>query len=105
MYPWGYIEEAAENEVELQELGEAIGAAINVYNSSIDYTTGVYSLIENPTSGDTIDWVYGALDVNLTYSIDLPDFDNGFLVPAELIEPISKAVLAGLRALASYLEP
>lgn len=103
LYPWGYIEEAPENGDELQAVGEAIAAGINAYNSSTVYTVGVSSITIYPTSGDTTDWVYGALGVPLSFTIELPDYGYGFTLPAEYIEPIVRETFEGIRALEEYV--
>lgn len=103
LYPWGYIEEAPENEEELQSLGEAIAAAISAYNPSADYIVGVSSITIYPTSGDTTDWLYGALGVPLTYTIELPGRGYGFLLPVEDIEEVVKETFEGVRVLGEYV--
>lgn len=104
LYPWGYIEEAPENGDELQELGDLIAAGINAYNSSTIYEVGVSSITIYPTAGDTTDWAYGVLGIKLPYTIELPDHDYGFLLPAEDIEPVVKETFAGIRKIASFIE-
>lgn len=103
LYPWGYIESAPENGDELQEVGDAIAAAITAYNSSTIYTVGISSITIYATSGDSTDWITGVLGVPLSYTVELPDHGYGFLLPAEHIESVVKETFAGVRALADYV--
>jgi hypothetical protein len=55
MWPWGYTTNLTDDDEDLSRIGAEL-AAINGYTA--DQSVGLY-----PTTGDTLDWLYGSLNV------------------------------------------
>lgn len=87
LYPWGYVNSAAPNGAELQALGNAAAAAIQAY-SGTRYTVGPSSTTLYATSGSSVDWIYGVLNVTLSYTVELPGNGFGFQLPPAQILPV-----------------
>lgn len=103
LYPWGYIEEAPANGAELQAVGDAAAAAIYNYANTSVYTVGISSTTLYATSGSSVDWVYGALGVPLSYTVELPSRGYGFLLPIENVGEVVRETFAGVRVFGNYV--
>lgn len=103
MYPWGYINSAPENGDELQAVGDAAADAIYSYANGSVYTVGVSSTTLYATSGSSVDWVYGALGVPLSYTVELPSRGYGFLLPIEYVGEVVLETFAGVRVFGNYV--
>lgn len=95
MFPYGHTEERVENYDDLKEIGNAAAAAIKKRHGK-EYTAG--SIIETiyPSSGGSSDWVYHALGIKLSYTIELrgtPESTEMFILPADQIIPVGEEVL------------
>ncbi len=55
MWPWGYTEDAPPDNDDLVRIGNSL-AALNGYTA--DQSVGLY-----PTTGDSLDWLYGGVDI------------------------------------------
>lgn len=104
LYPWGYIESAAENGDVQQAVADAAAAAINAYNSSTEYTVGAAALTLYANSGSSRDWAHGALGIPLSYTVELPGRGNGFLLPIEEVESVVKETYEGVKVFAEYVK-
>lgn len=70
-----------------------------------DYTVGNIAETIYLASGSSIDWVYGKLNVPLTFTFEFRDKGrHGFLLPAEQIIPNSLEVIDGLVAMVKEAE-
>lgn len=103
LYPWGYVESAPSNGDELQAVGDAAAAAIYGYANTSVYTVGVSSTTLYATSGSSVDWVYGELNVPLSYTVELPSRGYGFLLPIENVGEVVLETFAGVRVFANYV--
>lgn len=104
LYPWGYIESAAENGDVQQAVADAAAAAINAYNSSTVYTVGPASLTLYANSGSSRDWAHGALGIPLSYTVELPGRGSGFVLPIEEVESVVKETFEGVKVFADYVK-
>lgn len=82
VYPWGYTEEPAPDEEELNEIAKGISKRIFQVSGRM-YTYGLSSTLMYPTNGDTDDWVYGTFGAP-AFTIELPPVYfvlGGFILP------------------------
>ncbi|XP_055304258.1 zinc carboxypeptidase-like [Sitodiplosis mosellana] len=98
LFPNGYTNESIPEYNNLIQIGgKALGAIKGRFGS--EYTCG-NSNEDYPSSGETIDWVYGVKKVPLVYKIELRDKGkHGFVLPADQIIPNAIEVLNGLKAM------
>ncbi|XP_063683728.1 carboxypeptidase B-like [Bolinopsis microptera] len=99
MTPYGYSTDTPSNEVEMLKYSKIAVKAIKKSRGT-EYRYGpVYTTIY-PASSISVDWVRGAEDVPLAYTVELPDKgDHGFLTPPSEIPLIGKETWEGIRAL------
>lgn len=102
LYPWGYVNSAAPNGDELQALGVAAANAITAY-SNTTYTVGVSSTTLYATSGSSVDWIYGALNVTLSYTVELPGNGYGFLLPPSDVYDVVLETYESVKVFGSYV--
>lgn len=77
------------------KFGESI-KSIEITNKNVS----ARSFFADLASGSSIDWVYGKLNVPLTYTFEFRDKGrHGFLLPAKQIIPNSLEVIDGLVAM------
>jgi len=99
MTPYGYSEDKPSNEKEMLDYSKiAVEAIQNVRGTT--YTTGpVYTTIY-PASSISVDWVRGAEEILIAYTVELPDKGlNGFITPVDEIGPVGKETWKGIEQL------
>ncbi|XP_058127314.1 zinc carboxypeptidase-like [Anopheles ziemanni] len=101
MFPYGYTTERAHNYNDLVAIGKKGSKAIEDTHSK-KYRSGAMIETIYPSSGDSVDWVYSALDIPIAYTFELrgaPDSTNMFVLPADEIIPTAEELLAALVAM------
>ncbi|KAK4877363.1 hypothetical protein RN001_009869 [Aquatica leii] len=71
LYPWGYTAELPDDEAELRSLAEKVNAAI-VQAGGDEYEIGTTTNVLYIAAGTSKDWAKGALEIQLSYTIELP---------------------------------
>ncbi|XP_077869568.1 carboxypeptidase B-like [Saccoglossus kowalevskii] len=95
MCPWAYTTELPPDYDDQCNCAEAGAMAIEAY-SGTQYLYGNHLKL---VSGAAYDWAYGGpVNIKYSYAIELPDRENGFLVPAEDIIPIGEETYRGVKA-------
>jgi hypothetical protein len=103
LYPWGHNGTLSNNALALHTVGVAMADAI--FDLSLPsfrrYTVGnSVQVIGYPASGAAEDWAH-SIGVGLTYTYELPGLSsglNGFALPPQYIEQVSRETWAGLVA-------
>ncbi|XP_040571453.1 carboxypeptidase B [Lepeophtheirus salmonis] len=101
-YPWSYTKAKVKDWKDLHQMGNIIANTISKY-SGVDakYDVGTSSEVQYRSSGGADDFAKGALGIKWVYLIELPDRGrHGFLLPANLINPVSFSVFQGIREFA-----
>jgi len=104
MTPWGWTSALPKDyKAQLEGAHKATAALSALYGTQ--YTDGaIYTTIYEAT-GSSVDWVYGNANVKYSYAVELRDQgQHGFLLPANQIIPSGKETLAGVVALAQYVQ-
>ncbi|XP_044733671.1 zinc carboxypeptidase-like [Chrysoperla carnea] len=104
LFPYGYTSEHAENNDDLQSIGNAASMALFTrFNTS--YVVGsVYETIYG-ASGSSMDWVLGVVKTPLSFTYELRDKGRfGFLLPSNQITPCGKEIVDSFEALISQAE-
>jgi murein tripeptide amidase MpaA len=96
LYPWGYLDQATEDEPLFQQLSSAMAELIYQVNGRI-YEAGRAASSLYLTNGDFADWAYGFFKIPV-FTIELPPLDlvQGGFVNSE--EDINKIFLENLPA-------
>jgi hypothetical protein len=94
MFPYGHTVEHVRNYDDLKKIGEKAVEAIKNTHGRV-YITG--SSIETiyPSSGGSMDYVYHAYNIPITYTIELrgpKDTPNLFILPANEIKPCAEEI-------------
>ncbi|CAD7086389.1 unnamed protein product [Hermetia illucens] len=100
LFPYSWTNDPAPNNDDHQRIGDAAAAAL-VKRYGTVYTVGNSYITIYPTSGSSDDWVYGVLNIPLSYTIELRPEDsiNGFVLPSAQIIPVGIETLDGLVAM------
>ncbi|XP_055295225.1 zinc carboxypeptidase-like [Sitodiplosis mosellana] len=100
LFPYGHSTAVhATNHDDLYQIGQKTTQAIK-RRYGTDYTTGNIAETIYLASGNSIDWVYAAHNVSLTYTFEFRDNGHfGFILPADQIIPNSLEVIDGLKAM------
>jgi len=102
--PWGWTpQKPVDYNVQLAGANDAVKALAELYGTT--YQTGdSYSTIYM-TTGSSVDFAYGNLDIKYSYTVELRDQGQyGFLLPPNQILPSGKETFAGIVALAQYVQ-
>ncbi|KAJ8950618.1 hypothetical protein NQ318_010817 [Aromia moschata] len=100
LHPWGYTTEDADNVAELKELGDLFAAAIYDVNGTV-YRVGSSAGLLGFAAGGSDDWGKGGADIDLAYTVELPD--DSFILPVERIQPVVEESWEGFKALHDYI--
>ncbi|KFO29348.1 carboxypeptidase A1 [Fukomys damarensis] len=89
LYPYGYKNEAAPDEKELDQLAKsAVSALASLYGTKFEYGSIIKTIYQ--ASGSTVDWTYSQ-GIKYSYTFELRDTGRyGFLLPASQIIPTAK---------------
>ncbi|XP_045101033.1 zinc carboxypeptidase-like isoform X2 [Portunus trituberculatus] len=103
LYPWGYTTDKAPKTRMMKSAGRRFArGAKTSYNTKYtveNSATGMYY-----ASGTTDDWAKAALEVPLSYTLELRDRGgNGFTLPANQILPTSTEVWNGIKKMLSFV--
>lgn len=100
LYPYGHTKKPAANQADLQSIGDAAARALE-RRYGTKYRVGSIHDTIYPASGASADWVYGVLNVSLSFTYELrPDNGwRGFELPAEQIVPVGEETVESLVAL------
>ncbi|EWC47313.1 hypothetical protein DRE_03432 [Drechslerella stenobrocha 248] len=98
--PWGYTcKEPAPDEKEHLRVMKIWEAAMSK-SYGTRFQTGPSCTTIYPTTGDSTDWTYGAVNITHSYSVELRDTGrNGFVLPPAQIIPSGKEAWEGFQAL------
>jgi carboxypeptidase A2 len=103
LYPWGHNGTLSNNALALHTVGIAMADAINALSLPIfpRYTVGnALQILGYGASGAAEDWAH-SVGVALSYTYELPGLSsglNGFALPPQYIEQVSRETWAGLVA-------
>jgi len=99
MTPYGYSLDTPSNEKEMMKYSKiAVDAIRKVRGTNYDYGP-VYSTIY-PASSISVDWVRGAEQILIAYTVELPDKGrHGFITPEHEITPIGYETWKGIEKL------
>lgn len=104
LYPWSYASLLPDNADELQTVGMLYNDAVYEYNGS-NYTVGNSALLLGTTAGCSDDYAKGGLDINLSYTLELPGGSTGGFDPPETdIGWIVEEAWVGFKAWHGYVE-
>lgn len=95
MFPYGHIPDRVKNYEDLKKIGEKAVEAIKATHGKV-YVAG--SSIETiyPNSGSSMDYIYHAFDIPITFTIELrgpKPTPNLFILPANEITPTAEEIL------------
>jgi len=99
MTPYGYSTDTPSNEKEMMNYSRiAVNAIKKVRGTSYEYGP-VYTTIY-PASSISVDWVRGAEEILIAYTVELPDKgQHGFITPEAEITPIGNETWNGIEKL------
>ncbi|XP_052866420.1 zinc carboxypeptidase-like [Anopheles cruzii] len=101
MFPYGYTNQKVANYNDLVSIGLKGAQAIKNKHGK-KYVSGATIETIYPTSGASVDWVYGDLGVPIVFTFELrgpPDSNNMFVLPANEIIPTAEELLEALIAM------
>lgn len=97
MTPYGYSTNTPDNEQEMMYYSKIAVEEIVKYRGTTYRYGPVYTTIY-PASSISVDWVRGAENIQIAFTVELPDKGlHGFLTPASEIEPIGEETWLGLK--------
>jgi len=97
MTPYGYSTNTPDNEKEMMYYSKIAVEEIVQYRGTTYRYGPVYTTIY-PASSISVDWVRGAENIQIAFTVELPDKGlHGFLTPASEIEPIGIETWLGLK--------
>lgn len=103
LYPWGYTTNAAPKTPMMKRAGTRFARGAKKLFST-KYTVENSAAGMYYASGTTDDWAKAALEVPLSYTLELRDRGgNGFVLPANQILPTSKEVWNGIKRMLSFI--
>jgi len=104
MTPWGWTTALpTDYKVLIQGANLAVKALSALYGTQ--YETGTIISTVYEATGSSVDWTFGNANVKYSYAVELRDQgQSGFLLPAKQILPSGKETLAGVVALAQYIQ-
>ncbi|XP_022121400.2 carboxypeptidase B [Pieris rapae] len=104
LYAWGNNGTLPSNGLMLQVTGVQMAQAIDKLKlpTAQSYVVGNSAQVLYYTSGTSRDWTR-AVGIPFTYTLELPGYDYGFLVPPKYIQQIVTETYAGLAAGARYV--
>ncbi|XP_025601863.2 zinc carboxypeptidase-like [Athalia rosae] len=99
LFPYGFTNDHVENYQDLVDIGNATVEALKRRHNT-RYRVGSVVEIMYPASGNSMDWVRGALKIPVTFTYELRDRGRfGFILPADQIVPTGEETLDSLVAL------
>ncbi|CAH1778860.1 unnamed protein product [Owenia fusiformis] len=104
LLPWGYTSDYTPDYDELMRVGNAWADAIEDNRGTI-YPVGTSNDILYPSSGTSRDWAKGVPQIKYVYTVELPGFGWGFLLPPEEIIPVGNETWDGFKAMVSQFQP
>lgn len=102
LYAYGYTNDPPSNADELQAVGDAAAAAIERVNGR-RYTVGQAALTLYPNSGSSRDYFRGALNVPLSYTVELSGDNFGFIWPPERIFSVVQETWESILVFGDYV--
>ncbi|EUB53868.1 Carboxypeptidase A1 [Echinococcus granulosus] len=101
LYPYGYKEEPASDQKELDQLAQsAVTALASLYGTKYKYGSIIKAIYQ--ASGSSIDWAYNQ-GIKYSFTFELRDTGRyGFLLPASQIVPTAQETWLGLRVIMDY---
>ncbi|KAM9316486.1 mast cell carboxypeptidase A-like [Gastrophryne carolinensis] len=102
MYPYGYKEDPAPDDKELENIAKAaVDNLKSLYNTSYGYGSIASTLYT--AYGSSVDWAYDK-GIRYSFAFELRDEgDYGFLLPEHDIEPTCKETMLAVKTIASYV--
>ena len=103
VYPWGYTTADAPKTPMMKRAGRRFArGALKLYNTKYTVENSASGLYY--ASGTTDDWAKGALEIPLSYTLELRDRGgSGFVLPANEILPTSEEVWIGIKRMLSFV--
>jgi len=99
MTPYGYSTAKPSNEPEMMRYSKLAVDALSAFRGTTYDFGPVYTTIY-PASSISVDWVRGAENILIAYTIELPDKGlHGFITPQSEITPIGHETWLGIREL------
>ncbi|KAG7210208.1 hypothetical protein KM043_011762 [Ampulex compressa] len=102
LYPWGFSYELPPNWRELDDLAHRAADEIQRVNGQV-YTIGSATNVLYFASGGSDDWAMEKAQVPLSYTIELPDYGSGFVVPVDKIKPMVKETFEGFKVFLKHV--
>ncbi|XP_076621557.1 carboxypeptidase B isoform X1 [Colletes latitarsis] len=102
LYPWGFTSKVPSNEPELRNLASNFAKAI-AKSRRTQYTYGTSANHLYPAAGGSDDWAMGKAGINLSYTIELPGGNSGFLLPPSQIKAVGIETFEAIKVLAQYV--
>nr|KAF6418125.1 carboxypeptidase A1 [Rousettus aegyptiacus] len=101
LYPYGYTEEPAPDQAELDQLAKsAVTALASLYKTSFQYGSIITTIYR--TSGSSVDWAYNE-GIKYSYTFELRDMGRyGFVLPASQIIPSAQETWLALQVIMEY---
>ncbi|KAJ2945706.1 hypothetical protein O0L34_g548 [Tuta absoluta] len=102
-FPWCFQSEPSPDYVNLLEGGAVMAKAIYDTSGKM-YKVGNFKDIMYCASGTSIDWSYGTAKIPFSYLVELRGKEHRFFLPKEEIIECCRETLAGVKALAEFVE-
>nr|XP_045612408.1 carboxypeptidase B-like [Procambarus clarkii] len=105
LYPYGWTKNSPANVNQLQHLATMFVNAVRATShEQINYNMGGAAQLYGLASGATDDWAYEALNVSLSYTIELPDRGRyGFMLSEKHISSTAVETAEGLKCMVGYI--
>ncbi|XP_050316277.1 carboxypeptidase B-like [Anthonomus grandis grandis] len=107
LFPWGYAPILPQDVATLRHVGSLMARAIEQASTmGSNYTVENSATLLGAAAGAADDWVKAVANVNLTYTLELPNGDAPFwfMIPARQILPVVRETFEGFRALHQYIQ-
>jgi len=102
---YSHLEEEGEDAVKVDQLGKSLASSLEQGSGGADrYRSGPANKLNYSTVGSAADWARFKLGTRWVFTVELPDEEDGFFLPAENIPRVGQSLKAMLETLATYIK-